>query len=599
MLKAKAYKTFDLILLSFRIIPFQTISSIIYMIINALLPAYQTLVIANFINTAKNIFNQNTNYSSIYMPIILIMTYILFIHISPNIMQIIDITGKNKLSVILKKELVIKRARLEYQHIENNETWELINRVCADPVGRFSGGFDNILNGISLLVTSCSLLIIVMSSTFITGIVIIVVSIPLFYLAIHTGKQNHKMYSEAQKIQRKYNYIAEILTSRDYAEERNLFKYSSLITNRFDSLYDESYKIEKKIQIKSFINLKSGSIITLIIAVIIVGLLIQPLSTGQLSIGVFIALTTAIFNLVQSMSWQLSDTMQEHARVKEYLKDFSDFIQLSNKEDACVIPVDIKDFVFQSLEFKNVSFMYPGTDHFVLNNCSFKLEGNKNYAFVGQNGAGKTTIIKLLVGLYDNYEGEILINEINLRDYHFAKLKGLISVVYQDFARYSLTIKDNICIGNILKDDEIRVKKIIGEVNLEETVEHLEQGIYTNLGKIKTNSIDISGGQWQRLAIARLLYADSKINILDEPTAALDPLEESNIYNMFKSVNRNRFTIYITHRLGAAKVADEILVVDNGCIKEQGPHEQLISYEDGIYKEMFNSQKSWYKTDML
>jgi ATP-binding cassette, subfamily B, bacterial len=150
-------------------------------------------------------------------------------------------------------------------------------------------------------------------------------------------------------------------------------------------------------------------------------------------------------------------------------------------------------------------------------------------------------------------------------------------------------------LGNILKNDEDKLKKIICEMGLEEMVNDLEFGMNTYIGKIKENSKDISGGQWQRLAISRLLYSSSKINILDEPTAALDPLEESKVYDMFRSINPDRFTIYITHRLGAAKISDEILVITNGRIAEQGSHELLMSYENGIYQKMFESQKSWYE----
>lgn len=597
MLKSKDYKIFDLICIPFKIIPVQTIVAIFNMFLDSLVPAYQTLVIAYFINTATDIFNHKADFSTIYMPISLIMIYIMFTHLVPSIMQIIEITGQNKLNVTLKKEIVSKRSRLEYKHIENKDTWELVNRVCGDPVGHFTNGFNNILNGINLLIGTVSLLIIVMTSTFISGIVIILVTIPLFYIAMKTGKQNYEIGLEAQKIQRKYKYLANILSSRDYAEERTLFGYSPAISDRYSKLYDKSYKIEKKMQVKSFINLKSGSMVALLIGIVIVAVLMPSLHNGKLSIGLYISLVTAILSLVQRMSWQLSYTMQEYARTKGYLKDFSEFSKLSEKKDADVVPVEIDDFVFHSLEFKNVSFKYPGSERYILDNCSFKMKSGKNYAFVGENGAGKTTIIKLLVGMYDDYDGEILINGINLLDYSFAELKGFISVVYQDFSKYALTVKDNIRLGNILENNENKIKKIVSQMGLEDMINGLEFGMNTYLGKIKENSKDISGGQWQRLAISRLLYSSSKINILDEPTAALDPLEESKVYEMFRSINADRFTIYITHRLGAARISDEILVVSDGHIAEQGPHEQLMLYENGIYQKMFESQKSWYEAE--
>lgn len=597
MLNSRNYKVLDLIRTPFRIIPVQTIANILYMLLDSLVPAYQTLVIAYFINTTTDIFNGRADYSSIYRPIVLIMGYVIFTHLLPNIMQIIDLTGSNKLNVTFKKEIILKRARLEYKHIENNDTWDLIYRVCGDPVGYFMNGFKNILSGINLLISTISLLIIVMSSTFITGIFIILIAVPLVFIATKSGKENYLMSLDAQRIKRKYDDLADVLTSRNYSEERSLFGYSSSIADQYDRLYEESYRIEKKLQIKSFINLKSGSIIALLIGIVIVGLLFPSLYKGELSIGLFISLVTAIFTLVQRMSWQLSETMLEHARVKEYLKDFSAFSKLSEKKDANVEPAKVEGNLFHSLEFRDVSFKYPDTDRYILRNCSFKMVNGKNYAFVGENGAGKTTIIKLLAGMYDDYEGEIFINNKNLRDYSFAELKGLIAVVFQNFSKYALTVKDNIRLGNILKNNEEEIGKSISEMNLNDMILGLEFGLDTYIGKIKENSVDLSGGQWQRLAIARLLYSNSMINILDEPTSALDPIEESKLYEMFSSINTDRFTIYITHRLGAARISDEILVVSEGRIVEQGSHEQLMRHSDGVYQKMFISQKSWYEAE--
>ncbi|GGF99230.1 ABC transporter [Paenibacillus albidus] len=598
MFKPKEYKTLDYLILPLRIIPAQTIYAILITILNSLIPAYQTLVIANFINTAMDIFNGKTDYSSIYLPIVLIMCFVMFTNLVPSITQIIDTSGQNKLNAILKKEISLKHARLEYKHIENHDTQEILNRVCSDPLGNFMAGLNNLFRGATLLISSFSLLMIVMSSTFISGLIIIFISVPLFYIAMKTGKKNYEMEVESQKIQRKYNYLSSILTNRDSAEERKLFSYSTPISEKFAKLYNESSKIETKIEIKSYINMKSGSMVTLLIVIIIVALLLPSLHSGGISLGVFIALVNAIYGLVQNMSWQLSSTMYEYARLKEYLNDFSIFIKLSEKKDACVLPADVDSFVFKSLEFRKVSFKYPGTERYILKDCSFVLNHNTNYCFVGVNGAGKTTITKLLVGMYDEFEGEILINGKNIRDYTFAEIKGLISVVYQDFAKYSLKFKDNILIGNIIKTDEEKLVNIVSEMGLDDVVKSLEFGMDTYLGKVKENSKDISGGQWQRLAISRLLYSNSKINILDEPTAALDPLAESNVYELFRQVNKDRFSIYITHRLGAAKIADEILVVNEGYIAEQGSHEQLMSLENGIYSKMFASQKSWYETDI-
>lgn len=191
------------------------------------------------------------------------------------------------------------------------------------------------------------------------------------------------------------------------------------------------------------------------------------------------------------------------------------------------------------------------------------------------------------------YEGEILINGKELREYDYSEIKGFFSFVFQDFAKYAISIKDNIFMGNSFSVDGMRLKTTLSQMEISEFIEQLPAGVETNLGKIRSDGIDISGGQWQRIAISRALVSDSPILILDEPTAALDPIAESNVYSLFSRICKEKTTIVITHRLGAAKIADEIFVIDNGCVAESGSHEELMK-ANGLYAKMYESQRDWY-----
>lgn len=594
MKKKSKFRNIDFIIFPMCCIPLQSLFSIIYTFFNAMMPAYETIALANFIDCAMDIFKGEKKIAAIALPIVMIILYILFVNLMPSIANIINLTGKNKMTLRIKELILNKRASLEYKHIENAETQELINRACYNPVDNFSSGFNNILSAASIIISSLSLLVIIMTSSFISGIAIVAVSIPLFAVAIRIGQKNYEMSKDAREIQRRYEYLASVLTDRDYAHERKLFEYSKSLQNSYGILYNQSFKIESKIEKKTYMNMKSGSMVTLLVIALIVSILLPNLNDGNISIGVFVALVNAVLSLVQTMSWKLSETMREFSRLHEYLKDLNSFFALSEKTNACVKPCRMKDFTFKSLEFRNVSFKYPETESYVLNDCSFFLDGSKSYSFVGVNGAGKSTITKLMIGLYDNYDGEILINGINIKQYDYANIKAIFSVLFQNFNSYAISIKDNIIIGRDMVYNEKEVKNIISNVGLGELIRDWHNDIETSLGKIKEDGIDISGGQWQRIAIARLLYSDAKINILDEPTASLDPIAESQVYEMFHRINNNRFTIYITHRLGAAKISDEILVVDEGKIVESGSHEQLMRNHDGLYRKMFDSQKAWY-----
>ncbi|MBW9158790.1 ATP-binding cassette domain-containing protein [Clostridium tagluense] len=228
---------------------------------------------------------------------------------------------------------------------------------------------------------------------------------------------------------------------------------------------------------------------------------------------------------------------------------------------------------------------------------SFVIEHGKHYAFVGSNGAGKTTITKLITGLYDEYEGDILIDGNNIREYSQSYLKALCSVVYQDFAKYYISFKDNLSIGRINgiknKGNDILIQDAVSTMSLNDVIESLPHGMDTPLGKIKSKGVDVSGGQWQRIAMARAIISPSPLRILDEPTAALDPISESNIYEKFEEISRGGTTIFISHRLGSTKLSDEIFVLGNGQVVESGNHNELIS-KNGVYTEMYESQKGWY-----
>lgn len=253
-------------------------------------------------------------------------------------------------------------------------------------------------------------------------------------------------------------------------------------------------------------------------------------------------------------------------------------------------------FHFETLEFVNVSFKYPNTQKYILQNMSFKIESGKHYAFVGLNGAGKTTITKLITGLYDDFEGAILINGKSIREYTQVQIKSMCAVAYQDFAKYSISMKENIAIGDINRfdDNEANLSKAIKALELESLVEKLPQGLDTYLGKIKKSGVDLSGGQWQRIALARFMINRGPLRILDEPTAALDPVSESRLYEKFEQLCRGQTTIFISHRLSSIMLADEIFVLDQGRVVERGAHAELMSNHE-LYAQLYDSQRCWYQ----
>lgn len=599
----RKYTVMDYIKIPLKISPIAAILIVIFKIVVATIPSLQVLATSSFVDSAIDIFN-NGNTSKIYMPLLLIMLCVSFSWLSSMFLSFIKQKLNLKVNEALDTAVVKKRCRLAYEHVEDNDTWDLISRVGDNTSEKIMEGFDNLLNIVDYIIRIGSLMLIIITQVWWVALAITALTLPLFSLSIKSGKVTYEAYEESKKYMRKADYLKEVLSSREHVEERALFGYSNAINNMWSDRFEAARKIEYKADKHIFIKLKIGSILIAFLAMSIALVLLPPVKSGKISVGMYMSLVSASFSLVYQMSWQFSLTMQQFSKNKLYLADFTEFASLREVNGSDNLPdTTVQNIPFEKIEFRNVSFAYPGTSRNILNGLSMVLEKNKQYAFVGINGAGKTTITKLLTGLYDNYEGEILINDKDIRTFSKESLKAYFSVVYQDFAKYEITLKDNILLSRLGQDideetSELLVKKSLMDMAMLEEVGKLPQGINTHLGKISEGSIDLSGGQWQRVTIARTLISSAPIYILDEPTAALDPISESKLYKLFGKVSKGKSSILITHRLGAARIADEILVVSDGAIAEKGSHLELMK-KNGIYREMFDSQRSWYDEEAI
>lgn len=597
IIENRKYKVADYVKIPLKIAPIHVICMILLRFFVAVLPSLLAMATSSFVDTAIDIFS-NGEVFRIYPPLFKIIYLIGFSWISSTLLKFIDLKLNLRMNEVMHPAVIKKRSCLAYKHIENNETWELIARIGKDPSEQMINGLHNILDIVEYVVEITSILLLIASHVWWVSIAVVEISTPLFVLAFKSGKIDYEAFTDAEKYRRKADYLKEVLSSRENIEERALFGYTEAINKTWFDRYETARKIEYKTDKKIFIRTTTAGIITTFLSLAIALVLIVPAGNGQISVGLYMSLVTAAFNLIQKMSWQLSFVMKEYSKNKMYLIDFSAFSKLEETHGSDESPdTSVQEMIFESLEFKNVHFTYPRTDRKVLNGLSMKLERGRVYAFVGKNGAGKTTITKLLTGLYDNYEGEILVNGKNLRRFTQQQLKAYFSVVFQDFAKYYVTIMDNVILGNCGEDSEndekALVENVLKSVDMTESIKKMPKGIDTPLGKLTEDGTDLSLGQWQRIAIARNLISKAPVHILDEPTASLDPISERKIYELFRKVSEGKSTILITHRLGAARIADQILVVDEGIIAECGSHDELLQ-KNGLYSDMFKAQRSWY-----
>ena len=276
-----------------------------------------------------------------------------------------------------------------------------------------------------------------------------------------------------------------------------------------------------------------------------------------------------------------------------YLIYFIDFMEIKNNKYEGTLPIEKRDDNDYEIEFKDVSFCYPNSEEMVLSHVSIKLKVGRKMAVVGPNGAGKTTFIKLLCRLYDPTEGQILLNGIDIKLYDYEEYMKLFSIVFQDFNLFSFSIAENVATSLDYEDE-----KIIECLNLAgfgKRLKEMPDGIKTNINQMQENGVEISGGEAQKIAIARALYKDSPLVILDEPTSALDPVSEYEIYRRFDELVKDKTSIYISHRMSSCRFCDNIVVFDHGTIVQHGSHTQLLENAEGIYAQMWTAQAKYYQ----
>ncbi|MBP3544215.1 MAG: ABC transporter ATP-binding protein [Lachnospiraceae bacterium] len=495
-----------------------------------------------------------------------------------------------------RMEVVKKRSRLRYSLIEDSRTWELCQRVAKEMTRNTRHTLSTVCDFSMSMVRILGVLLIVFVESPLLGGIMLLVMVPLVGLSVKSGKHIYIAFRKASENERRGEYLQNILVGREAVDERSLFAYTEFVNKEWNTQRENYRKTSVHAQAMQELRKSGSGIMTNCISTVIVLVLAWELFCGRLGIGIFIALSKAIYDIINLMYNELGYSIANISRSVAFYQELTEFANLPEAEGVNDLPVEEKQ-EFKSLEFKNVSFRYPGGEQYIIKNMNMVIKAGQHYAFVGENGAGKTTITKLMTGLYEDYEGSILLNGKELREYEAAQLKAMYSNVYQDFARYQDTVENNILLGDIhsMNSAEVkqRMEKYTRALGIYEELAELPEGFSTPLGKLADKSVDLSGGQWQRVIMARSMMSPAGLQILDEPTAALDPISESKLYEEFGRISNGKTTIFISHRLGSTKLADCIFVLKDGNVCEAGTHEELMT-QNGLYAQMYDSQKSWY-----
>ena len=425
----------------------------------------------------------------------------------------------------------------------------------------------------------------------ILSISIILVFIPVAISQLIRIKIFTNLEDKVAPIRREYEHYEKCIMDREYYKETRLLGGFFYFKKRYISTLELMNKNNWQAEKKSGLAELAMKMLTLLGYMGVLALLVYALLDGSISIGAFGAVFSSIgfmFSLMNELICMHIGNMAENLGT---VKNFIRFLEIPEREGE-----DIEIVGVPSISIDNVSFTYPGTDKSSLKDISLKMNSGETIAIVGENGAGKSTLVRILTGIYSPTKGNASINGIDIDKISAKELYRVTSGVFQKYQRYKMTLRDNISISE--KSNEIKeelLKDAIDKADFQVSKEKFQDGYDTMLSR-EFDGIDLSGGQWQRLAIARGFYKDSNMIILDEPTAAIDPIEETKIYKKFKEMSRDKTAIIVTHRLGSAKIADRIVVMDKSEIVQVGTHDELISI-DGKYSEMYEAQSKWYLTD--
>jgi len=425
-------------------------------------------------------------------------------------------------------------------------------------------------------------------------LLLIVGVVPAFMGESHFAFLGYAKNFRQTPLHRQLDYLRVLGGSKEAAKELKLFGLRKFLIERFTTLSDEIYAENIGLSRRKLI---AGSLLSMVgtmgyySAYVFV---IWRTVNGGLSIGTLTFLAGAIQQASSNIQ-QIFSTIAAIGDQALFLTDLLAFFKMEptirSKPNALPAPRPIK----QGVEFRNVSFSYPGNSRLILDHINFQLHPTERLALIGENGQGKTTIVKLITRLYDPTEGQILLDGVDLRDYDLEDLHREMGVIFQDFMRYEMTAAENIAVGRVEELKNPELLRIAAHKSMADaTIERLPKGYDQMLGRRFEQGVDISGGEWQKVALARAYLRNAQILILDEPTAALDARSEFEVFQRFAELTAGKMALFISHRFSTVRSADRIIVLENGKIAEEGSHEQL-SRLGGRYAEMFEMQASSYR----
>ncbi|HDX9591463.1 TPA: ABC transporter ATP-binding protein [Bacillus pseudomycoides] len=558
-------------------------------VIEGFIPVINIFLFERLINEAARFINHSGNLEQVFVYLACQLATFLLQYILEHLSIINDKYINQKIGLHIKETTFNKMEKLAYIHFENPEFQNKLQMIS----GIDQRIVNNVTSSSNLLkecITLISILVYLINIHWVLVVILFVGIIPLFIIEIKNGSSKYELMRYLTPANREMYYISNLLYRRESVKELRLFQITSFLIKKWRQKYQENNLEEINLLKKQTVWLFASEIILVLVYAITSGFLLYLMKLGRVLVGSLVAVLQAIQNIQASLNSLIRSISNIYENLL-YVKEFSSFISLPEIDEA----EDKEDIhSIQEISVQQLSFTYPNQYIKTLKDINLTITPGKKIAIIGENGSGKTTLIKCLTGLYETDSSMIHVNGTPLNKIDLNKYFKKISVLFQDFNRFEFTVRENIGFGNLesLADTE-KLKEVIKRVGLENYIKNLPNQYDSRLGRFFDGGNELSGGQWQKIAIARCLYRECDLIVLDEPTSALDPKSEVEIMEEFFQYSSDKAVIFITHRLGAAWLADEIIVLERGRIAERGTHQELL-HLDGIYKELFVSQSKWY-----
>lgn len=565
---------------------------------NGVMPVAGAYISAALLNTlAKVVTGEITNFSAVTFLLLLQAGYLLLKSIVSQVYTMINRVSGEVVSNHIKEKIMNKSKTVDlgcYDLPDFYAKLENANREAGmRPVNILSSSFTVISTAISLV----SFIIVLSAINWWSPLFIILCSAPSAVISfIYRRKTVNYMWWHSKE-RRQMNYYSDVLVNKDVVKEVRMYGIADSIIGRYRAVFKKYFKGIKKLIIGEGCWNIAATFVSAAVNCFLLVFIAKGVYDGRLLVGDYSLYAGAL----NTISGGVSTIISTVATIYEGTLFINNMISYMDQKQHIVPLVDppakVTRHIGHKVEFKNVSFRYPGTERYVIKNVDLTIGAGETVVIVGLNGAGKTTLIKLLTRLYDPTDGVILLDGRDIREYDTAELYKMFGIIFQDFGKYAMTVAENIELGEINREHKrAEVEYAAKQANATEYIGRLPVGFDTPLMRwFEDEGIEPSTGQWQKLAIARAFYSDSDFLILDEPTASLDPMAEQEIFNQFDSLRKDKTTIFVSHRLSSATTADKIVVLEYGQVLETGNHAELMA-SHGRYYELFSTQAKRYIT---